>query len=131
MRLSRRDVLAGGTALAAASRVARAAPPADLDVAIVGGGVSGVYAAWRLRQEHPYLRIRVFEASNRIGGRLHSFAFPQAPHLVAEAGGMRFLKEHRHVAPLIAHLALAAREYPIERDADRLMLRGRISASRR
>jgi len=124
MRLSRRDILGGAAALAAAPLVARAAPSTDLDVAIVGGGVSGVYAAWRLRQEQPHLRIALFEASERIGGRLHSVAFPQAPHLVAEAGGMRFLKQHQHVFGLVSALGLPSRGYPIDRDFDRMMLRG-------
>jgi len=71
------------------------------------------------------LRVRLFEASGRIGGRLHSVSFPQAPHLVAEAGGMRFLEAHRHVFGLARHFGLAARDYPIDRDANRIMLRGK------
>ncbi len=125
MRLSRRDILGGAAAFAAAPLVARAAPAADLDVAIVGGGVAGVYAAWRLRQEQPHLRLRLFESSDRIGGRLHSVAFPQAPHLVAEAGGMRFLEAHTHVFSLVNALGLPSRGYPIDEPANRLMLRGR------
>ena len=35
------------------------------------------------------------------------------------------MKAHRHVAPLIDLLGLPSREYPVERPADRLMLRGR------
>ncbi len=125
MTLSRREVLGTGAALAVLPLAARAAPPVDLDVAIVGGGVAGAYAAWRLAREKPHLRIALFEASDRIGGRLHSVAFAQAPHLVAEAGGMRFLKEHRHVAPLIDILGLPSREYPVQRDPNHLLLRGR------
>ncbi|MBS0469685.1 MAG: FAD-dependent oxidoreductase [Proteobacteria bacterium] len=124
MKLSRRQVLAGGAAFALAPSLARAAPP-DLDVAIIGGGVSGAYAAWRLRQEKPHLRIHLFEASERIGGRLHSIAFPEAPHLVAEIGGMRFLEAHAHVFGLVENLLLPKRLYPIDRDANRVMLRGR------
>jgi lysine 2-monooxygenase len=125
MSLSRRQILAGaGAAVALAPWAARAAAT-DVDVAIVGGGVSGVYTAWRLAQERPGLRVRLFEASDRIGGRLHSVAFPQAPHLVAEAGGMRYQKAHTHVAPLVDLLGLASREYPIDRPASRLMLRGK------
>ena len=49
-----------------------------LDVAIVGGGVSGVYAAWRLRTDppkgKPQPNVQVFEQSQRIGGRLLSVA---------------------------------------------------------
>ncbi len=125
MSISRRRLLAGGAALAAAPLLARAAAGPELDVAIVGGGVAGTYAAWRLRQERPHLRVRLFEASDRIGGRLHSVAFPQAPHLVAEAGGMRFLEAHAHVFGLVNHLGLPSRDYPIDRDANRMMLRGR------
>ncbi len=125
MTFSRRHFLGGAAALSAAPLLARAAAGPDLDVAIVGGGVSGVYAAWRLRQEQPHLRVRLFEASDRIGGRLHSVAFPQAPHLVAEVGGMRYLEEHAHVFNLVKHLDLPSRGYPIDRDANRVMLRGR------
>lgn len=106
------------------------AVPPDLDVAIIGGGVSGVYAAWRLRREQPHMRVRLFEASDRIGGRLHSVAFPEAPHLVAEAGGMRYLKAHAHVSGLIDTLGLPSRLYPIDRDSNRVMLRGKNFAQK-
>src|ERR1700712_5496173 len=125
MRLSRRHILGAGAAFAAAPLPARAAAAPDLDIASVGGGVSGVCAAWRLAQEQPHLLVRLFEASDRIGGRLHSVAFPQAPHLVAEAGGMRYLKAHAHVSGLIDTLGLPSRAYPIDRDPNRLRLRGR------
>lgn len=125
MTFSRRHFLGGAAALAAAPLLARAAAGPNLDVAIVGGGVAGTYAAWRLRQEQPHLRIRLFEASNRIGGRLRSVAFPQAPHLVAEVGGMRYLQAHAHVFNLVKHLGLPSRGYPIDRDPNRVMLRGR------
>ncbi|MEJ0026641.1 MAG: FAD-dependent oxidoreductase [Rhizomicrobium sp.] len=125
MHLSRRDILGGAAALTAAPLAARAAPAPDLDVAIVGGGAAGAYAAWRLRRERPHLSLRLFEASERIGGRLHSVAFPQAPHLVAEAGGMRFLEAHAHVVGLVAALGLPSRGYPIDEPANRMMLRGK------
>ncbi len=124
MTISRRVFLGTAAALAVAP-VSTDAGAFDLDVAIVGGGVSGVYAARRLRQERPDLRVRLFEASGRIGGRLHSVWFPQAPHLVAEAGGMRFLQAHRHVSGLAGHLGLAARDYPVDRDPNRMLLRGK------
>ncbi|HEY0104476.1 MAG TPA: FAD-dependent oxidoreductase [Rhizomicrobium sp.] len=123
--ISRRDMLATGAAFAAAPFAARAAARTDLDVAIVGGGIAGAYAAWRLAKEKPHLRIRLFEASERIGGRLHSVSFAQAPHLVAEAGGMRFQQAHRHVFGLVGLLGLPSRDYPVARDPNRLMLRGR------
>jgi monoamine oxidase len=62
-----------------------------LDVAIVGGGVSGVYAAWRLLTEGKKKSVTVFEASDHIGGRLLSVPAPKIPNMVAELGGMRIL----------------------------------------
>ncbi len=126
MSVSRRQMLGGAAAaLSLAPLPLRAGRRWDADVAIVGGGVAGTYAAWRLAQTRPGFTIGVFEASERIGGRLHSVSFPEAPHLVAEAGGMRFLKAHAHVFRLVSHLSLPFREYPVERDFDRMMLRGR------
>src|ERR1044072_2134103 len=62
-----------------------------LDVAIVGGGVSGVYSGWRLLTRGGRKRVTVFEASNRIGGRLLSIPAPGIGNMVAELGGMRIL----------------------------------------
>ena len=72
-----------------------------IDIAIVGGGVSGVYAAWRLKNADPSRNIVVFEGSNHIGGRLLSVKPPDIPNMVAELGGMRILPA---VQPLITAL---------------------------
>jgi len=122
--LSRRQFLGAASALSLAPVLARAGTSSDLDVAIIGGGAAGTYAAWRLALERPHLKTRLFEASERIGGRLHSVAFPPAPHLIVETGGMRFLDAHRHVAGVARVLELATRVFPVDRDANRVMLRG-------
>jgi len=125
MTFTRRNVLAGAAALSMLPLAARAGPNADIDVAIVGGGVAGTYAAWRLASEEPRLRVALFEMSDRIGGRLRSIAFREAPNLVGEAGGMRFLPAHSHVFNLVRHLGLPARGYPVIEPQDHLALRGR------
>ncbi|HEY1710446.1 MAG TPA: FAD-dependent oxidoreductase [Rhizomicrobium sp.] len=126
MRLDRRTVLGGTAALAAAPQAARAkSDSADLDVAVIGGGVAGVYAAWRLRQADPSLRVGLFEMSGRIGGRLRSIVFPQASHLAADIGGMRFLPVQKHVMGLVQHLNLPTRAYPVAGANNRLALRGK------
>jgi hypothetical protein len=66
-------------------------PSEILDVAVVGGGVAGAYAAWRLKMERPDLEIGLFEYSHRIGGRLYSRTLPGMPHVYAELGGMRYI----------------------------------------
>jgi len=72
-----------------------------LDVAIIGGGVSGVYSAWRLLTDGKMKNVAVFEASERIGGRLLSVPAPKIPSMVAELGGMRILPA---VQPLVTNL---------------------------
>ena len=83
-----------------------------LDVAIVGGGVSGCYAGYRLLTADPAipalqgllkasgrdrLSVALYEASGRIGGRLWSYRFPEAPNAIAEMGGMCFSPLHANV----------------------------------
>ncbi len=127
MTITRRNALLTGAAAAATlpllSRQARAAT--DLDIAIVGGGLSGIYAALRLATSKAGQSIRLFEVSDRIGGRLHSIAFPQAPGLIGEAGGVRFLDSHRNIVGLAHTLDLAIRPTPLDLPQDRLALRGR------
>jgi monoamine oxidase len=73
----------------------------QVDVAIVGGGVSGVYCGWRLLQQNKNQKIVLLEGSTHIGGRLLSVTPPDIPNMVAELGGMRILPD---VQPLIARL---------------------------
>ena len=83
-----------------------------LDVAIIGGGVSGCYAGYRLLTADPAipklhgmlmasgggsLSVALYEASDRIGGRLWSYRFAELPNQVAEMGGMCFSPLHANV----------------------------------
>ncbi|MCW2936225.1 MAG: dependent oxidoreductase family protein, partial [Actinomycetia bacterium] len=124
---TRRDLLKGTVALGAAaiaegvpgtaqarplvrSRTEQANGPAGrddvIDVAVIGAGVSGAYAAWRLlgpearhsrtleelrRRRGGPLVVGLFEGSERVGGRLLSVTPPGMPHLHAELGGMRYV----------------------------------------
>jgi tryptophan 2-monooxygenase len=66
-------------------------PPAS--VAIVGSGVAGLVAAYELvRAGLPGQRIRIFESSDRRGGRTYSESFgaPGTGAYKAEMGAMRF-----------------------------------------
>ena len=80
-----------------------------LDVAIVGGGVSGLYSGWRLLTGEskagggaPIKKVAVFELSGRTGGRLLTWRpFDDHTSLHGELGGMRFVKSHRLLWSLI------------------------------
>lgn len=89
--------------------------PSQLDVAVVGGGVSGVYSAWRLQTElGAGLRAALFEYSDRIGGRLFSKKMPGLPHVVAELGGMRYIPtSHVVVSNLVGHLKIPIKPFPM------------------
>ncbi len=81
----------------------------DLDIAIVGGGVGGIYTGWRLmtstlgdglaanwaRARGGTLRVKLFEGSDRIGGRLLSARSPHMPDTTAEIGGMRYVSPRK------------------------------------
>jgi lysine 2-monooxygenase len=97
------------------------------DFVIAGGGVAGAYCAYRLSAARPEARIALFEASPRIGGRLHSVVLPgvTAP---AELGGAFVSDRHAHVWRLARELGLQLA--PIAWSRRFSFLRGRRVADR-
>ncbi|MBZ0275996.1 MAG: FAD-dependent oxidoreductase, partial [Anaerolineae bacterium] len=101
-----------------------------LDVAVVGGGASGVYSAWRLithksKKKDPQ-KIALFELSHRIGGRLVSVTPPGMPHIRCELGGMRYMSSHTYVAGLVQNkLKLPVVEMPVDEPDNIAYLRGK------
>jgi len=79
-------------------------PNRKIDIAIVGGGVSGVYSAWKLKQKYPKLKIELFEGGDHIGGRLLSVRPPGIPDMVAELGGMRIMSTQIRINALIKEM---------------------------
>jgi monoamine oxidase len=87
------------------------------DAVVVGGGVSGAYAAWRLMTgdvvptspippDPSKRRIALVELSDRIGGRLESLLPPGIENLRAEFGGMAFTELDTLVNSVVATLGL-------------------------
>ncbi len=87
----------------------------ELEVAVVGGGVSGAYSAWRLQESQGMKdRIALFEYSDRIGGRLFTVTMKGLPNVKAEVGGMRYIeKAHPVVTSVVQHLGLKTRDFPM------------------
>jgi monoamine oxidase len=96
----------------------------DVDVAIVGAGVSGVYAGWRLLGAGKADSVTVFERSERIGGRLLSLEPPGMPGVWCELGGMRFTSNQSLVVGLINELQLSTHPFPVEEGPNINYLRG-------
>ncbi len=85
------------------------------DVVIVGAGIAGLTAAWRLRQQG--VAVRVFEAQERVGGRMLSLRnhFPDGQ--VIELGGELIDTDHVRIRALAAELALPLDDL-LEGDSD-------------
>lgn len=105
----------------------------QIDIAIVGGGVSGVYSAWKLQKEFPGKKIVVFEGSDHIGGRLLSVKPPHIDNMVAELGGMRILENNQKlIVNLIAELntllpgdeQITTYDFPVDEPQNIAFLRG-------
>lgn len=45
-------------------------------VAVVGGGVTGLAAAWHLHVNSPDIEVHLFEADARLGGHAHTINIP-------------------------------------------------------
>jgi monoamine oxidase len=95
-------------------------------IAVVGGGIAGLYAAWILKEQgHD---IKIFEATDRLGGRILSqkvggVAGP------AELGAMRFRETHHQLTALIDVLGVASSGDVRRFDfTDRFYLRGSFFA---
>ena len=118
-----------------------------VDFAIVGGGASGIYSAWRLAHASDEevaqiregcdgqpgiggdgpLNIAVYERSNRIGGRLLSASPATMPDTTMELGGMRYLDSQVLVKSLVEKKLKAKRHPQVVSDPDNFAyLRGKI-----
>jgi monoamine oxidase len=76
----------------------------EADVAIVGAGIAGLYAAWRLAMAGGK-RIHLFEASDRLGGRIHKLH--PAPGLTVELGAQSIRDDHGLLLRLLRRLDVA------------------------
>jgi flavin-dependent amine oxidoreductase len=103
----------------------------ELDVAIVGGGVAGLYAAWRLatsdvgnRGSEP-LRVAILESTDRIGGRIETVSFPGMPHHRAEFGAMRLTSWQQLVLAVSDRLGVSVEPFPMGDEHNFWYVRGK------
>ncbi len=109
----------------------------EYDVIIVGGGIAGIYTAWRLmltdsfntpflkKKSGEKLKIAVFEGSDRIGGRLLSARSPGFPHMNCEVGGMRYVSSQKIISSLVENeLKLQCHEQVVDEPINIVYTRG-------
>jgi monoamine oxidase len=120
--LTRRQLL-GGTAAAAGLALVGCrpfAPPSPRParsgggprVVIVGGGIAGLTAGYRLHQRG--MSVRVLEGQDRAGGRMYSQRglFPEGQ--VAELGGELIDTSHFHIRRLAEELAIPLDDFAFD-----------------
>ena len=114
INLDRRRFLLGGAGAALTLPLLHACGsslPQTLPVAIVGGGMGGVHAAYRLKQRG--LLASIFEASTRLGGRMYTdrvtFAAPSGQH--CELGGELIDSSHATIRDLASELGVELLNY--------------------
>ena len=116
-------------------------------VVIVGAGVAGLYAAWRMAVDPDGQAITglqpsdvlVVEGGSKTGGRLFTMPMyeflpndpdvPTTPTVRAELGGMRFLNFHTWVGSLAQHLGLTYVSFPADSATNWHYLRGSVMQS--
>lgn len=76
---------------------------AELDVAVVGGGISGLTAAHALVARRPELRLALLESSSRVGGCIET---ERRDGYVIEGGPDSFLRTKPDAAELCRELGL-------------------------
>lgn len=105
-RLLRYAALAGGTAVATTLSPAESAQnnSRQLNIAIVGGGIAGLNAAYQLKKAG--LKATVYEASGRLGGRIQSFTGVVGAGLVTDVGGSLINSEHEDILALVQEFGL-------------------------
>ncbi len=79
------------------------------EVAVIGGGLSGMIAAYELLKVG--LKPIVYEA-DQIGGRMRSVEFDGHPGVVAEMGAMRFPPSSTTLFHYLNELGLQTEEFP-------------------
>nr|UMO79951.1 NAD(P) binding domain containing protein [Pandoravirus aubagnensis] len=74
-----------------------------VDVLIVGAGVSGLFAAARIRQYYPHLTVALVERGAIVGGRLQSLPVEGSPTAV-ELGAMRTFPDIDHYTAAVLRM---------------------------
>jgi lysine 2-monooxygenase len=99
---------------------------APLDCVVIGGGVSGCYAAWRLAAAGLGETIALVERDSRLGGRLLSApAGAGGPRI--DFGAMRYRASQLKTTTLIENvLRLSVRALPLGKANRLYFLRGRL-----
>lgn len=80
-------------------------------VAVIGGGISGLAAAWELTKRAPDVHVVLFEAGDRLGGKIRTERFAEG---YVETGADSFVAREPWAVDLCEELGLAGELRPPE-----------------
>ncbi len=123
--LTRRRVLQAGAAAVPLALVPGWVHARPVKTAVViGAGLSGLAAAWRLVERG--WRVTVLDGRGRVGGRVFSHRFAEAPELVCELGAQWIGDDHHRLRALCADFGL---ELMRHRFVDTTLLRDTVASA--
>jgi len=102
----------------------------DQEIMILGGGIAGLTAAYHLKKNKiPY---RVYEASDRVGGRIQTMLHANPDDQFAELGAEFFESSHSSVHQLCKELNLEIQDITYESKKDRAIywLDGKVATEK-
>lgn len=86
-------------------------PEVECDVAIIGGGITGLTAAYRLHELLPGQSIQIFERSQKVGGRLQSSRLSDGASVI-DLGAARYCaSKHPRLHKLIQEMRIKCVPY--------------------
>lgn len=91
-------------------------------VGIIGAGLAGLTAAYELRKSG--FDLTVFEASERIGGRVYTHYFDPDKKLYGELGAMRFPRSHSYTMHYINEFGLQVEPFALSSDQTFIYVKG-------
>jgi monoamine oxidase len=111
--LSRRRFMQATAALGASALLSACRPitavPAQPSIVIVGAGLAGLNAAYQLKKTG--YRATIYEASNRVGGRIFTVQNVFAPGLSTDYGAELIDSGHADMHSLIQEFGLSVADY--------------------
>lgn len=86
--------------------------PHAKDVAILGGGISGLATAWNLSRQLPNAKITIFEKSQRLGGCVNSEVIPVDDGEIVFEWGPRTLRSGLRNAAALSMIDMVRSHFP-------------------
>lgn len=80
---------------------------------IAGGGLAGLYMAYRLAKRYQNAKLDIYEAKDRLGGRIFTKVLSSTSSI--ELGAGRFNKNHKRVWKMLKELSLEHLAVPVPR----------------